>query len=327
MAHEDNARRIVNLLFTLNASRAPLTTEQILSDTDLGYGSPNRASEAKKFHRDREKLANMGVVIREVRARGAAENEESAWTIDRAATHAVAGLVSEEDAEALVDVIEGLLQRGDIPYRPALRRLRAKLLEAAGGLELTGGEALPQEPSNPVLDAIWGAYAARKRLMFTYRNAAGGESKRTVAVYGLFSQDGRSYFVGEDGESGTVRTFRADRVERVWRPSGSIYEIPEGFSVERYLFLPFDFSNEPGVEALFSFPDGATRGEIEAIAHGHGRIERAEDGWRWRVEVRDISAAAAFALARAHLGMRPLAPRELRDAWTSLIERSVDAHA
>ena len=82
----ETALRVLNLLFILNASATPLSTEQILQDSDLGYGSANRASDLKKFKRDREKLAEHGVSIVEVRPAGAKQTEESLWTIDRANT-------------------------------------------------------------------------------------------------------------------------------------------------------------------------------------------------------------------------------------------------
>ena len=63
----ETALRILNLLFILNASSVPLTTEQIISDADVGYGSANRASDLKKFKRDREKLAERGVIVKEIR--------------------------------------------------------------------------------------------------------------------------------------------------------------------------------------------------------------------------------------------------------------------
>ena len=80
---DKTAQRILNLFFVLNSSPEPLTTEQIVLDSDLGYGSGNIDSDKRKFRRDRDKLLERGIVIREVRAAGAQETEESAWTIDR----------------------------------------------------------------------------------------------------------------------------------------------------------------------------------------------------------------------------------------------------
>ena len=85
-AIDETAQRLLNLFFVLNAAPRPLTTDEIIRDSDLGYGSPNRASDLRKFRRDREKLAARGVFVAEVRTPGASETEESSWTIDRTQT-------------------------------------------------------------------------------------------------------------------------------------------------------------------------------------------------------------------------------------------------
>ena len=63
---DKTAQRILNLFFVLNSSPEPLTTEQIVLDSDLGYGSGNVDSDKRKFRRDRDKLLERGIVIKEV---------------------------------------------------------------------------------------------------------------------------------------------------------------------------------------------------------------------------------------------------------------------
>ena len=57
----ESARRILNLLFILNCTSRPLTTTEIITDSDLGYGMAGIESEKKKFQRDRKKLEEYGV--------------------------------------------------------------------------------------------------------------------------------------------------------------------------------------------------------------------------------------------------------------------------
>ena len=64
---DKTAQRILNLFFVLNSSPEPLTTEQIVLDSDLGYGSGNIDSDKRKFRRDRDKLLERGILIKEVR--------------------------------------------------------------------------------------------------------------------------------------------------------------------------------------------------------------------------------------------------------------------
>ena len=70
---DKTAQRILNLFFVLNSSPEPLTTEQIVLDSDLGYGSGNIDSDKRKFRRDRDKLLERGILIKEVRPAGAQE--------------------------------------------------------------------------------------------------------------------------------------------------------------------------------------------------------------------------------------------------------------
>ncbi len=69
--YDKTAQRILNLFFVLNSSPEAVTTEQIVADSDLGYGSGNIESDKRKFRRDREKLLERGIVIKEVRTPGA----------------------------------------------------------------------------------------------------------------------------------------------------------------------------------------------------------------------------------------------------------------
>ena len=108
MPVDETAQRLLNLLFVLNAAPRPLATEEIVSDSDLGYGSGNRASDLRKFRRDREKLEERGVYIAELKTPGSSETEQSAWALDRARTFAAGGLVREEDARLLVATIDAI---------------------------------------------------------------------------------------------------------------------------------------------------------------------------------------------------------------------------
>ena len=328
-AATEGDRRILNLLFSLNASRGPLTTSQIIDDPDLGYGSKNEASDKRKFSRDREKLAEQGVHIREIRPSGASPVEESSWEIDRERTHAARDVLSSADAETLLDAIDAFLSRPDIPFRPALDRVRSKVAMVAGENQADQGPfGDPGEPkgSDPVLDAIWQAFLLRKNIQISYGDAHGERSRRTLAVYGIFTLDGRCYVVGLDGSSGEIRTFRADRIQRVFRSKGT-YEVPTSFDVGDYLFLPFDFTEGDGVPATFSFPTTMGTAEISQISRGRGELKRENDGsWRWTVLARDLDAAACFGLQHASRGMCPVSPPSLLDSWGTQIKSVVRAH-
>lgn len=329
---DETAQRLLNLLFVLNAAPRPLATEEIVSDTDLGYGSGNRASDLRKFRRDREKLEERGVYIAEVKTPGSSETEQSAWALDRARTFAAGGLVHEEDARLLVAAIDAHLAVPGSPFEPPLRAIRTKALES---LEAVEGELSVEDEAvghdstvrDAITDALWTAFSLRRAIKMRYTDAAGKQSERVIAVYGIFSHESAGYIAALDGASGEVRTFRIDRIARLGA-LGRPYEIPDGFDARAYLFLPFDLADGPTATAVFTLPAESTEAEVQAITYGRGRAQREADGsWSWTVEARDVDAAAAFALSHAHEGMRPQGPEPLVDAWRAHIERTVAAHA
>lgn len=321
-SYDKTAQRILNLFFVLNSSPEPLTTEQIVLDSDLGYGSGNTDSDKRKFRRDREKLLERGIVIKEVRAPGSQETEESAWTVDHDHTFAAGGLITAEDADILMDAIDQMLAAGSSTFSTPLADIRSKIAY------LTGEADVPETPAlrSPMVDAVWSAFAERCALRFLYQNGRGEQRQRTVCVYGMFEREGVSYFCGLDDASGTVRTFRCDRIVRAWKPSG-FYTIPSDFNLNDQLFFEFDFADRDPIAATFSFAAATPADMVHALTQGRGNLDRADTGWTWTVGVRDLDAAASFCMEHSADNMRPVAPDALKQAWNRLIERTVNAHA
>lgn len=319
--YDKTAQRILNLFFVLNSSPEPLTTEQIVLDSDLGYGSGNTDSDKRKFRRDREKLLERGIVIKEVRAPGSQETEESAWTVDRDHTFADGGLITAEDADILMDAIDQMLAAGSSTFSTPLADIRSKIAYLTGEADVPETRAL----RSPMVDAVWSAFAERCALRFLYQNGRGEQRQRTVCVYGMFEREGISYFCGLDDASGTVRTFRCDRIVRAWKPSG-FYTIPSDFNLNDQLFFEFDLADRDPIAATFSFTAETPADMVHALTQGRGSLDRADKGWTWTVGVRDLDAAASFCMEHSADNMRPVAPDALKQAWDRLIERTVNAH-
>jgi predicted DNA-binding transcriptional regulator YafY len=74
------------------------------------------------------------------------------------------------------------------------------------------------------------AEAARDRrpVDVDYTDSRGRHSRRTVHPYGIVSHSGRWYVTGADSSSGTVRTFRMDRISAP-QPSAGTFEVPADF--------------------------------------------------------------------------------------------------
>ena len=315
-------RRLLNLLFILNTSVEPPTTDEIIGDSDLGYGSGSRDSDLKKYTRDRDKLAQQGFHIVEITGAGGRQNEQSTWTVDRLRTHAELGLISASDAEILAHAVDAATEGGTSPLMPALSSIRARL---RGRIDVP-----PQQDTarsiDPRLSTIWNAWCLRRALPFDYTDSKGESRSHSVEIYGLFSQAGHGYFVGRDVEDNAIKTFRCDRVRATRKPAGA-YDIPQGFSIRDYRFLPFDFSGSGLVDVSFSFPRTLGAAEIEDITHGRGAIVSGpHDVVTWNISVRSIDAAARFALAHASAGMRPASPNALVDAWNDILKGAVETY-
>lgn len=326
IAGDTSAQRLLNLFFIFNASTRALSTEEIVSDSDLGYGSPQRDSDLRKFRRDRAKLAEQGIRIVEAKPLGAAESEESYWKLDRENTFATGGIVTRDDAQTLAAAIDEYLEGQATPLVRPLQSVRDKALELAEGSTPQTRDEQAANAFDPILDALWSAFATHKKIALSYRNARGEASKRSLAIYGIFSHEGCAYVTGLDDASQSIRTFRTDRIEKVWRPKGT-YNIPNTFSIKDYVFLPFDFGEGESVQAQFSLLASMPQAAVLACTHGRGEIALTEAGsWRWTIEVRDIDAAASFALSHAREGLRPVAPQAFVDAWQRMIDKVVEAH-
>lgn len=331
-AHVDKqALRMLNLLFALHVSPTPLSTEQIIGDKDMGYGSGNPNSDRRKFLRDRDRLAECGVVIHESAAPGASMRETSLWTIDRARTHAGTGILEREDAEAVLAAIDGhFALHGDDPIRWPLQRARVKLRELAGhGLDAPAMNGTPTR-ENTAMKHIWSAYRRRRAARFTYRDAQGAEQEREVEVYAVFTQGSHTYLVGRCLAKGKVLTFRTDRIlaARKTPDTSPAYAIPSDFHVESFQFLPFDFSPEDERTATFSFPAEMGEHELALLTRRRGKLGRESETnrWLWTVGVCDFNAAATFTLEHTHRGMRAESPDELVSCVRQRIQKAVENH-
>lgn len=317
---DEAAQRILNLMFIFNTAARPLSTSEIISDSDLGYGSANASSDEKKFRRDRETLEGYGFHIRAVRPEGANRNEEVRWELDRKTTFATTGLITSDDADTLCEAIDTCVAMTSPTLARPLRHIRDKVAECGSVTRVPDREG---EAPTATEEAVWTAFTERKALNFTYVNYHGVEKKRRVKVYGMFTQGGITYFTGLDSDSGTIRTFRADRIVKALKPKDP-YRIPADFRIEEYMFLPFDLSEGDPVDVTFSLPATLPDSEVKALCRHRGEIEETGDGTLlWRVTAKDIDAAARFALGHAAAGMRPVAPQALIDSWNHAIAKAV----
>lgn len=319
VAVSKTAQRLLNLLFLFNSTLKPLSTSRVVEDEDLGYGAANRESDERKFRRDRETLEQLGIYIVEYKHEGSAENIESLWVLDRDATFAAGGLISDDDSYLLINAIDTELKRPGSPLHVPLTGVRDKIIQIVNAAADNTEVEISQ-----VEEAAWSAFALHKALVFSYVDGKGSESKRSVCIYGMFENNGCSYLTGLDSLSDQLRTFKLSRITSI-NGIGKAYTPPRDFRVDDYRFLPFDFGGE-NTSVSFSFPVGIDHNELLNLVHNRGELSKSDDGWRWDIEVSDVEAAADFALSHASMGMRPLGPRQLLDSWNTAINEAVKNH-
>ncbi|WP_280446707.1 helix-turn-helix transcriptional regulator [Nocardia brasiliensis] len=116
-----------------------------------------------------------------------------------AAGYAVAGI--EEASVRALTKLEQVL--------PAKLRRRVRVLGTALAAPVDAGPAVDPE----VLTALAAAVTNRERVRFTYRDAAGRETRRHAEPAGLAPARHRWYLVGYDLDRDDWRVYRVDRIE------------------------------------------------------------------------------------------------------------------
>ncbi|MEV4845451.1 YafY family protein [Micromonospora matsumotoense] len=104
------------------------------------------------------------------------------------------------------------------------RRIDALLVT----MDVTGPVRQPTPPGAEVLLVLAEAARHRHPVQLTYTSWHGRSSARGLDPYGLVFHNGRWYVTGRDHASGSVRTFRLDRIGAAHATAGA-FEVPAGF--------------------------------------------------------------------------------------------------
>lgn len=104
------------------------------------------------------------------------------------------------------------------------RRIDALLVT----MDVTGPVRQPTPPDAEVLLVLAEAARHRHPVQLTYTSWHGRSSQRGLDPYGLVFHNGRWYVTGRDHASGSVRTFRLDRIGATHATAGA-FEVPAGF--------------------------------------------------------------------------------------------------
>ncbi|GAA1789348.1 YafY family transcriptional regulator [Planosporangium flavigriseum] len=95
-------------------------------------------------------------------------------------------------------------------------------------MDVTGPVRQQAPPGIEVLLVLAEAARDRHPVQLTYTTWHGRSSERGLDPYGLVFHNGRWYVTGRDHSSGSVRTFRLDRIGAIGATDGA-FEVPAGF--------------------------------------------------------------------------------------------------
>jgi predicted DNA-binding transcriptional regulator YafY len=95
-------------------------------------------------------------------------------------------------------------------------------------MDVTGPVRQPAPPGTEVLLVLAEAASNHCPVHITYTSWHGRSSERDLDPYGLVFHNGRWYVTGRDHASGSVRTFRLDRIGAT-RTTDGAFEVPAGF--------------------------------------------------------------------------------------------------
>lgn len=284
-------------------SRRGVTLEEIGAEPSLGYTASGE-SLRRAFERDKAALRAMGVEIVQTpdgdRPRYRVRPEDLYLQLD----------LDDEERAALNVAVSAV----DLDHGSA----------AAGLRKVHAAEALPEfapvlsVPMGPAVPVAFEALRERRRIRFIYSGR-----DRTLAPFGITSRFGAWYVVGDDG--GGIRTFRADRMERVEAEGDrDAYLRPEGFRAADHLGdQPWDFGAEPPVTVTVRVAAGHADALLRRLDPGTTTREAPDGQVDVEIEVRSIAGLRSVVLGMlddAHV----VAPAEARDAVVDWLRAIAD---
>jgi len=227
----------------------------------------------------------------------------------------------------------GLVTAGSAATESAAAKLRrvlpaslARRIDALlSTVDVTGPARQPAPPSTEVLLVLAEAARGQHPVHLAYTSWHGRSSERGLDPYGLVFHSGRWYVTGRDHASGSVRTFRLDRIGAA-RATHGTFEIPAGFDPASHVLAGLasvPYAHDISVLLHTSLAQArrripASAGTLTEVASGVRLTARAEHlggaaqmlagiGWAFTVERpaelrAEVRALAARLLAHAGAG-------------------------
>jgi proteasome accessory factor BC len=309
----DKLIRQLSLVAYLMAERRPLTARDVKSNVE-GYSEMSDEAFARRFYSDRAELLALGVPLQSQRDEFTGEE---LYTL-RSENYFLDKLELDDDELAALQTALYLLE-GQFAYAEPLRLALQNLAlgrpgfdepatDTAVRVEVLDPDYSPEMPGR--LGKLEGAISKQRTIKFPYYSISRNrQTERTLNPYGLLSDNGSWYVIGQDLDRKDIRTFRVSRIRgdiRFATRRERDFRIPQDFDIDQYRGRPpwqiGDVIGEARIELA-----GDTAWWVERAFGNAGQLE---DG----VFVTDYSSLPQLAswILRQDGRAIPIEPDELR---------------
>jgi len=246
MSHDtDKLIRQLSLVAYLMAERRALTARDVKSNVE-GYSEMSDEAFARRFYSDRAELIALGVPLQSQRDEFTGEE---LYTL-RSENYFLDELELDDDELAALQTALYLLE-GKFAYAEPLRlALQNLALGRPGFDEPATDTAVRVEVLDPDYSAempgrlgkLEGAISKQRTIKFPYYSISRNrQSERTLNPYGLLSDNGSWYVIGQDLDRKDIRTFRVSRIRgdiRFATRRERDFRIPSDFDIDVYRGRP-----------------------------------------------------------------------------------------
>jgi proteasome accessory factor C len=323
----DKLIRQLSLVAFLMAERHLLTARDVKSNVE-GYSEMSDEAFARRFYSDRAELLALGVPLQSQRDEFTGEE---LYTL-RSENYFLDKLELDDDELAALQTALYLLE-GQFAYAEPLRLALQNLAlgrpgfgepatQTAVRVEVLDPDYSPEMPGR--LGKLEGAISKQRTIKFPYYSISRNrQSERTVNPYGLLSDNGSWYVIGQDLDRKDIRTFRVSRIRgdiKFATRRERDFRIPAEFDIDEYRGRPpwqiGDIDGEARIELA-----GDTAWWVERAFGSAGELE---DG----VFVTGYSSLPQLAswILRQDGRAIPLEPDELRREVAQALRAVRDRH-
>ncbi len=328
MSHDtDKLIRQLSLVAYLMAERRPLTARDVKSNVE-GYSEMSDEAFARRFYSDRAELLALGVPLQSQRDEFTGEE---LYTL-RSENYFLDKLELDDDELAALQTALYLLE-GKFAYAEPLRLALQNLAlgrpgfdepasDTAVRVEVLDPDYSPEMPGR--LGKLEGAISKQRTIKFPYYSISRNrQGERTVNPYGLLSDNGSWYVIGQDLDRKDIRTFRVSRIRgdiRFATRRERDFRIPKDFDIDVYRGRPpwqiGDLLGEARIELA-----GDTAWWVE---RAYGSAGQLEDG-AFVTEYSSLAQLASWILRQDGRAI-PLEPDELRREVAQTLRFVRDRH-